>query len=90
MKPHTPIPPGFSPSPIFITLRPGQVLTIVGTDSSGNVPPGGVVPPGAGTIVGQGRQSDSPRKSPDSPRKSPDSPRKSPDSPRKSPDASRP
>lgn len=88
MKPHTPIPPSFSPSPIFISLRPGQTLTIVGTDESGNIPAGAVVPPGAAPIVGMGRGQD-PGRSPDTPRKSPDTPRKSPDTPRKSPDGPR-
>ena len=76
MKPIRPIPRGYSPSPIRITLRPGQVVIVGATDDSGEVPEGSEA---AAAGFGAIRSGDSPRKSPDSPRKSPDSPRKSPD-----------
>ena len=68
-----------------ITLRPGQVVIIVGTDENGKVPEDALLPEDAAGLgadaPGAGR-----RRSPDSPSKSPDSPSKSPDSPSKSPD----
>ena len=32
------IEPGFSPRPVTIHLRPGQKLTIIGTDDAGDIP----------------------------------------------------
>ena len=85
MKPSSPIARGYSPSPISIALRPGQVLTVIATDESGSIPEGAAVP-GNLPVAMAGRASDTPRKTPDTPRKTPDTPRKTPDTPRKTPD----
>jgi hypothetical protein len=84
MKPSSPIPRGYSPSPISIALRPGQVLTVIATDENGAVPEGAVAPSSlpvlqAGRTGDLARRSDTPRKTPDTPRKTPDTPRKTPD-----------
>jgi len=78
MKPNSPIPRGYSPSPISIALRPGQVLTVIATDETGSVPEGAAVPSHV-PVLAPGRQGDTPRKTPDTPRKTPDTPRKTPD-----------
>jgi hypothetical protein len=78
MKPSSPIPRGYSPSPVTIALRPGQVLTVIATDENGSIPEGAAAPRNL-PVVMAARNADTPRKTPDTPRKTPDTPRKTPD-----------